>query len=241
MNRRFLRCARVWSRLLPCAAIAAVLVMHAPAAPADEIESDLRGQIERLASRHDFTVVGLERLRPAPAKPLTGDSLKRDLQTMLEDYNYLLIHAPDGGVRQVKILGYKVPAPPRYSVRTTRRGQHHIVDAVLVGPGGKRQRFPLMLDTGASIVVLPSSKIDALGFAPGDLRPGTAATANGPVAIRLGTLRQVRIGRAKVDEVAVGFIADDKIGETSLLGMSFLNHFRVTIDDSADRLTLLPR
>ena len=123
----------------------------------------------------------------------------------------------------------------------TGRDRQHLLEAVLVGPGGTRQTFPLMLDTGASIVVLPSSKIEALDFAPGDLRPGTASTANGQVPIRIGTLRQVRIGRAKVDGVADGFIADDKIGENALLGMSFLDHFRVTIDDTADRLTLLPR
>ena len=126
-------------------------------------------------------------------------------------------------------------------MRTSRRGSHHLVDALLIGPGGKRRTFPLMLDTGASIVVLPSSMIEDLGFEDGDLRPGTANTANGPVPIHLGTLRRVRIGRAAVDGVAVGFIADDKIGETSLLGMSFLNHFRVTIDDSGNRLTLRPR
>ena len=83
--------------------------------------------------------------------------------------------------------------------------------------------------------------MEALGFEPGALRPGTASTANGPVPIQLGTLKSVRVGRARVRDVAVGFIADDRIGDQRLLGMSFLNHFQVTFDDEANRLILLAR
>ena len=68
-----------------------------------------------------------------------------------------------------------------------------------------------------------------------------ANTANGQVPVRVGKLQQVRIGNAKAREVAVGFIADDKMGNNYLLGMSFLNRFRVTIDDDANRLTLLAK
>ncbi len=224
-------------------AVASILSVLALAAQADTVErhSDLRAQVESLASRHGFAVVGLDRLEAAPAKALAGDGLDRHLRTVLGDYNYLLVHASDGSVRKLRILGLKSPAPPRHSVRTTRRGSHHLVETVLVGPKGERQTFSLILDTGASLVVLPSSTIEALGFRREELETGTANTANGPVPIRLGTLRQVWIGQARVDQVAVGFVADDKIGERYLLGMSFLNHFRVTIDDRANRLTLLPR
>ncbi|MDJ0944855.1 MAG: aspartyl protease family protein [Kiloniellales bacterium] len=223
--------------------MASVLLALALAARADTGEShaDLRAQIESLASRHGFAVVGLDRLEDAPARVLAGDGLERDLRAILGNYNYLLVHDPDGRVRRLRILGLKSPAPRRHSIRTTRRGSHHLVETELVGPSGESQTFSLMLDTGASLIVLPSSKIEALGFRPEELKLGTANTANGEVPIRLGTLRQVWIGQARVDEVAVGFVADDRIGERYLLGMSFLNHFRVTIDDRANRLTLLPR
>ncbi len=238
MQTNLLRCALICARRGLCGALAAILMTLALAARAD---TDLRGQIEALASRHGFAVDGVERIEAAPAKALTGDSVDRDLRAMLGDYNYLLVHDPDGKVRELRILGLKSPAPPRHIVRTTRRGSHHLVETELVGPTGEWQTFSLMLDTGASLIVLPSSTIEALGFRLEDLRLGTANTANGPVPIRLGTLRQVRIGQARAEEVAVGFVADDKIGERYLLGMSFLNRFRVTIDDRANRLTLLPR
>lgn len=238
MQTNLLRCALICARRGLCGALAAILMTLALAARAD---TDLRGQIEALASRHGFAVDGVERIEAAPAKALTGDSVDRDLRAMLGDYNYLLVHDPDGKVRRLRILGLKSPAPPRHIVRTTRRGNHHLVETELVGPTGEWQTFSLMLDTGASLIVLPSSTIEALGFRLEDLRLGTANTANGPVPIRLGTLRQVRVGQARAEEVAVGFVADDKIGERYLLGMSFLNRFRVTIDDRANRLTLLPR
>lgn len=238
MRALFLCCATICAHFGLYGAVAAVVMTLAPAAQAD---TDLRAQIEALASRHDFAVAGLDRLEASPAKVLSGDSLDRDLRDILGDYNYLLVHDPDGKVRKLRILGLKSPAPPLHIVRTTRRGSQHLVETELVGPSGEWQTFSLMLDTGASLIVLPSSTIEELGFRLEDLRLGTANTANGQVPIRLGKLRQVRIGRARVDEVAVGFVADDKIGERYLLGMSFLNHFRVTIDDRTNRLTLLPR
>ena len=224
-----------------CGVVTLAAITLAMPARADIVESDLRGRIEALADRHGFAVVGLNRLAAAPATSLTGEGLTRDLRAILGDYNYLLIHDQNGSVRQLRILGAKLPNQPRYTIRTTRRGVHHLVETVLVGPNGTRQTYLLMLDTGASTIVLPNSMTEGLGFKLNELKPGTASTANGPVPIRLGKLQQVQIGHAKAGEVAVGFIADDKIGEKYLLGMSFLGRFQVTIDDDANQLTLLTK
>ncbi len=204
-------------------------------------ETSLRAQVEGLAARHGFAVVGLGRLKPAPAKPMSDAGPVRDLQAILGDYNYLLIHKGGGEIRQLRILGAKLPFQPIYTVETVRRGAHHMVETELVGPNGARQTATLMLDTGASTIVLPESMIEILGFRPEALKSGTANTANGPVAIQFGELDRVRVGTAEVRKVRVGFIADEKIGENSLLGMSFLDHFRLTIDDASNRLTLLAK
>ncbi len=241
MRSLFLRRGSMRALLRLCGVVALAVITLAVPARADEVESDLRGQIEALAARHGFAVVGLKRLKGAPAKSLTGDGLTRNVRAILGDYNYLLIHDRDGGIRQLRILGAKLPIQPLYTIRTTRRGAHHLVETVLVGPNGTWQTFSLILDTGASTIVLPSSMIEEFGFKPNELKSGMANTANGPVPIRLGKLQQVQIGHAKAREVAVGFIADDKIGNKYLLGMSFLNRFRVTIDDDANRLTLLAK
>ena len=202
-------------------------------------ETSLRAQIEELAARHGFAVIGLPRLKNAPAMPVSDDGPVRDLQAILGDYNYLLIHKGGGEIRQLRILGAKLPFQPIYTVETVRRGAHHMVETELVGPNGARQTVTLMLDTGASTIVLPESMIEILGFEAAALKSGTANTANGKVAIRFGELDRVRVGTAEARKVRVGFIADDKIGENSLLGMSFLDRFRLTIDDANNRLTLL--
>jgi len=42
-----------------------------------------------------------------------------------------------------------------------------------------------------------------------------------------------------VNDVKVTFISDDRLGNTMLLGMSFLERFNVTIDDAHNALILL--
>jgi aspartyl protease family protein len=126
-------------------------------------------------------------------------------------------------------------------VKTERRGRQHVVEAELVGPNGARHMVRLVVDTGASTVVLPSSMIAPLGFRVEKLEEDEAETANGTVDVKMGTLRSVRVGQAKVSDVSVGFIEDEQIGDQHLLGMSFLGRFRLTIDDKTDRVVLLPR
>ena len=221
------------------------VIMLAWPALAGEAEGGLRSQIETLAADHEFSVVGLERLQATPARPLDeprddADPV-RSLRSLLAGYNYLLVHEADGSIQRLRILGPRVTAGSRTTVETRPRGSHQLVETVLVGPNGVPRTASLMLDTGASLIMLPRSMIDGLGFDPDSLESGTANTANGPVAIRIGKLRQVRVGRAEVGDVAVGFIADDKIGGQHLLGMSFLEHFRMILDDDANRLTLLAK
>ena len=225
------------------------VIMLAWPALAGEAEGGLRSQIETLAADHEFSVVGLERLQATPARPLDepldeprddADPV-RSLRSLLAGYNYLLVHEADGGIQRLRILGPRVPAGSRTTVETRPRGSHQLVETVLVGPNGVPRTASLLLDTGASLIMLPRSMIDGLGFDPDSLESGTANTANGPVAIRIGKLRRVRVGRAEVSDVAVGFIADDKIGDQHLLGMSFLEHFRMVLDDEANRLTLLAK
>ncbi len=217
------------------------VIMLAWPALAGEAEGGLRVQIETLAADHEFSVVGLERLQAAPAKPLDDGDPVRSLRSLLAGYNYLLVHEADGGIQRLRILGPRVPAGSRTTVETRPRGSHQLVETVLVGPNGVPRTASLLLDTGASLIMLPRSMIDGLGFDPDSLESGTANTANGPVAIQIGKLRRVRVGRAEVSDVAVGFIADDKIGDQHLLGMSFLEHFRMVLDDEANRLTLLAK
>ena len=61
------------------------------------------------------------------------------------------------------------------------------------------------------------------------------------VAVKIGLLRSVRIGAVSADNVEVSFIADAELSGNRLLGMSFLQRFKMTIDDAANELVLMAK
>ena len=126
-------------------------------------------------------------------------------------------------------------------MKTSRRGPHHVVKTILTGPTGKTQSVMLLVDTGASTIVLPNAMSETLGFSDNDLTRGWSQTANGRVRTKQGILRSARVGQALVKEVAVNFLDDKPLGGNSLLGMSFLSQFVVIIDDQGEHLVLKNR
>jgi len=67
---------------------------------------------------------------------------------------------------------------------------------------------------------------------------GTVAGA-APIAVRM--LRSVRVGALSADNVTVSFVEDQDLHRPTLLGMSFLQRFRMTIDNDRNELILLPK
>jgi len=141
----------------------------------------------------------------------------------------------------------EVPPPPDGgSVITTRRmGPHHVVEARLSGPGATPVSLALVVDTGASVLVLPASLREQLGFDDVHLSDGLAQTARGTVRMKRGRLARIELGGpefpAVQHDVDVAFIDDSSLGGMALLGMSFLGRYQVTIDDSRNRITLVER
>ena len=224
------------------AVLAALLaVPQGPAAQAQQPVS-LGDQLRDLGAEEDIDMTGLDLLDEAPpSQTLRAGSLLRRLEGLLSGYNFILLHDAEGAIAGVRVLGRAIKGPPVITdatVAAIRKGAHYMVDAVLVGPTGLWANRRMIVDTGATTVVLPVSAIPALGLRPDDLILGTAQTAGGEVSARIGTLAAVRVGHAEVKDVAVTFIADEQLGQTALLGMSFLSHFQVTIDDAARRIVL---
>jgi clan AA aspartic protease (TIGR02281 family) len=209
-------------------------------------------QLQELADRHSFDISGFEQLANTPARNTSG-SLREQIRLLLENYNYILIGTPDGGIERIIVMGGKeaLPeAPPEPSdaeagedgeetvLETRRQGLHHLVDAVLVGPSGAKANLALTIDTGASFVVLPRSAAEQLGFAVDELEKRQVKTANGSAEAAVGTLPQVLLGDASVEEAQVAFIEDEQLGDSALLGMSVLGRFDITLDDKNNQLTL---
>ena len=202
----------------------------------------LGDQLRDLAAVEGIDMTGLELLdEEPPSQTERAGSLFRRLEGLLSGYNFILLHDAEGEIAGVRVLGRAIKGPPEITdvtVAAIRKGAHYLVDAVLVGPTGLWANRRMIVDTGATTVVLPVSAIRALGLRATDLTLGSAQTAGGEVAARIGTLAAVRVGHAEVKDVDVTFIADEQLGRTALLGMSFLSHFQVTIDDDARRIIL---
>lgn len=217
----------------------------APSARAQtEVETDvqsLRMQLSDLAYAEGIAIQGLGRLGDATPRDVHGGTVVARLRSLLFGYNYLLIHDSSGAIDEVRIVGVERAHPiprQRFYVPAVRRGAHHAVDAILTGPSGAWQAHSLLLDTGASTIVLPASAIERLGFEEEDLTETVAATAGGEVPARTGRLASVTVGNAVATDVAVTFIEDAHLTGPPLLGMSFLDQFNLAIDDSAGQIVL---
>lgn len=198
---------------------------------------NLAAQVEALAEQSGISLVGLSRLEDVPAKPVTGTS-SQQLSELLGAYNYVMAE------NKLIVLGKKrwVPPPPRDTILKTRRaGRHHVVDVTLLGLGKTELRTALMIDTGASVIVLPMSMADGLGLSQDALAVRMVQTAKGKVQAKFGVLTAVRLGNQKIADVEVAFIQDALLGANGLLGMNVLGLYRMTLDDQRDQLTLTPR
>jgi clan AA aspartic protease (TIGR02281 family) len=101
-----------------------------------------------------------------------------------------------------------------------------MVEAVL----NRRLTVPLMLDTGADFTVLPKQVAEALRISALEHLPKMELrTAGGAVNFPITTLRSLRVGDAEARDVAVAIDMDGHM-PVGLLGMTFLRHFKVTID-----------
>ncbi len=110
--------------------------------------------------------------------------------------------------------------------------------------GSLAQEF--LIDTGASFVTVPTATIRALGL-EGELSPHLTEvrTAGGVVLARSVALASIELQGWSVPDVTA-FVMDlpDRSGERrslGLLGLNFLNNFRVDLQTDKGVLTLAPR
>lgn len=126
-------------------------------------------------------------------------------------------------------------------ISTVRKGNSHTLTATLEGANGIEIAQMLMVDTGATSVVLPASLIRRLGLSREDLTLVEAQTANGVVDNLAGILPAVWLNDRRIPDVAVAFGEDERLGGEGLLGMSVLSRFRLTIDDDRNQIILEPQ
>jgi clan AA aspartic protease (TIGR02281 family) len=112
----------------------------------------------------------------------------------------------------------------------------------LEGPNGKTVMKSLLVDTGATEIILPSSMTRSLGFELDRLDETAVQTANGVISAWRGTLNSIELGGPDRSEilrrVSVLFVDDNALGGTALLGMSVLRKYNVTFVDSENQILL---
>jgi len=95
---------------------------------------------------------------------------------------------------------------------------HYTTNVLLNG-----QSVPMLIDTGATLVVLSANVADRIGLRPPpDARRVQTQTANGIAYATLASLDSVEIGPIFVPGVQA-MIADRSAGEVNLVGMSLLS------------------
>lgn len=140
-----------------------------------------------------------------------------------------------GGISSVENPDFNLAGFRR---RIPFREQH---GSMLVGGSVNGIPIRFIVDTGASLVVIPPAVAARAEIRTEGAPRVELQTANGRVRaprIRLDELRLGPLGRRNVDAV-VQRISDD--GQTGLLGMSFLDAFRLTVDRDNRQLILEDR
>ena len=122
----------------------------------------------------------------------------------------------------------------------TRIGDLMLVQVLLNG----KQQAHLIVDTGASMTVLSYDLAIELGLLSGaQISLDTVNTAGGAVQVNRTHVEEIRAGSAVVRNVPVAIhdLPNRIPGISGLLGMSFLNRFKVTLDAEREVLHLDPR
>lgn len=124
------------------------------------------------------------------------------------------------------------PQERRVSIQRDRQLQY-LTSAEINGV-----RLPVVVDTGANIVVLNSRQAARIGVDAEAGTPTRVQTAGAVINARRVVLDSVSVGGIRVDTVAAAVI-DGEFPATALLGMSYLKH--VDLSDEGGIMTLRAR
>ncbi len=139
-----------------------------------------------------------------------------------------------GGKRKTLLIGqYSAPPSERASATLSSDSRGHFL--IQGSVNGAPTRF--VVDTGATLVVLPSSEARRLGVEYRRGHAGTTQTANGPATAWRIKLDSVKIGAIEIRNLDAAVVESGL--DIALLGMSFLN--RVEMHREGPTMTLLKR
>jgi clan AA aspartic protease (TIGR02281 family) len=124
------------------------------------------------------------------------------------------------------------------SVPLERRGGVWFTDVTI----NETRPARFIVDTGAALCAISPELAESLGIRPeADARVIALETANGRTSGRLVRIASIRVGEAEAVNVPAVMVASANLGNSGILGMSFLSRYAVTIDSARRLLKLDPR
>ena len=170
---------------------------------------------------------------------------KREAQIRLRKENEQ-IEAPTSQERSGKVEEEARKESQPKNIKVNQKGRHIFVDALL----NNKIHVSLMLDTGASLVVLSKEIGQRLGVNTDVVDPEdkagiiTMVLADGnKTQAKYVRLESVKVEGAEVENVSAAVLLDDQVKpgfNDGLLGMSFLNKFNFKVDRENSRIFLEP-
>jgi aspartyl protease family protein len=128
----------------------------------------------------------------------------------------------------------KASEPEGITVDLVRKGELSLAEVILNG----RVKQYFIVDTGASFTLINRPTAKELGITIDESTPYMPIfTASSLIFTPLVTLSSIRVGEAEVENVDV-LIHDMPTSTAGLLGNSYLNKFKVTIDSVNGKMTL---
>jgi aspartyl protease family protein len=225
----------------PLRLVCAFCMTIAVCAEAQEVDygDDLYGQIESLQDQLHIQVVGLDNIGDEPKVRARGN-LEQQLEKALASYNHVITRDLKGRIEKVVVINKKQKTDSGRLVLPARfEGGHYIVSLAVSGRGDYWENLDMIVDTGADLMVLPTSMIAKLGIDEATLELRTMQTVNGNVDSMVGKLRGVRIEGEQLENVEAAFVDDALLNHKSLLGMSALGRYKLVIDNESRLVTLI--
>ncbi len=147
-----------------------------------------------------------------------------------EEYQYIIRHFPNTYVAQKSKKGLKNIAVDAGisadKIKINHRGNIIILPQVTIN---NRLNLSMLLDTGASYMVITQQQANALGLK--NFKKVKLSTANGIVTGKLTTLKSVKLGNSESSNVEAVVLPDATSGRVQgILGLSFLSNYKYTID-----------
>jgi clan AA aspartic protease (TIGR02281 family) len=143
------------------------------------------------------------------------------------------VYQPSVPGQATETSGPPIAGPGRVKMTPTKPGGTVVIDAML----NRRVTVPMLLDTGADFTVLTQQVARDLRLSSLDHLPTQEfKTAGGSVRFPIATLQSLRVGAAEARDVEVAIDIDGHM-PMGLLGMTFLRHFKVTVDHQRGQVT----